>query len=284
MNTPIDFGYRREHKMIPAFHSHPEYEIYYFHRGRSNYLIGDRIYTLSPGDLIIMHGMTLHCAKVYEHLDYVRTVIHFNPSFVLEFARHFPGVRLLQPFEELKNHRLNLKGKTRAEFEQLLCRMNRLAQRRDGISRHRFSLLFVDLLLFIHPLFRQTMADRNEFPSEKEKNVQNIVSFLDQHYMEDLNLDLLEKKLHMSKYYLSKIFKEVTGVTIFDYLYQRRINQAKVLFLMEKERTATEVCYQVGFKHLAHFSRMFKARVGLTPEQFKRQMHEKTGNREMERP
>ncbi|MCZ8514996.1 hypothetical protein O9H85_21755 [Paenibacillus filicis] len=44
----------------------------------------------------------------------------------------------------------------------------------------------------------------------------------------------------MSKYYLTGIFKEVTGITIFKYLFQRRINEAKVRFLMDKSRRSAD--------------------------------------------
>jgi AraC-like DNA-binding protein len=269
MNPPIKFSYRESRKIDPEFHSHPEYEIFYFHHGHANYLIGGHIYTLFPGDLIIMHGMTLHRPKVDERYDYVRTVIHFDPSYVLGTAR-LEGIRLLRPFEDLKNHKIALTRDEKEEFEQLLQRMHRLHQHQDPIFRHRFVLALVDLLLFMQPLFTQWMQRKREFPSEKEKNVQNIITFLDQHYMDDIRLDFLEKELHLSKYYLAKIFKEVTGVTIFEYLFQRRVNQAKVILMTEPSVSVTDVCYRVGFKHPAHFSRVFKAKVGHTPQHFKR--------------
>jgi len=45
-----------------------------------------------------------------------------------------------------------------------------------------------------------------------------------------------------------------------------------VNFLLEN-RSVTETCFQVGFKHLAHFSRIFKEFVGCTPEQFRKSVN-----------
>ena len=59
-------------------HSQSEYEIFYFHGGKCNYLIGNKLYALQPGDLIIMDGMTLHCANVDKRYAYSRTVLHFE--------------------------------------------------------------------------------------------------------------------------------------------------------------------------------------------------------------
>ena len=55
--------------------------------GKCTYLIGDRIYILSPGDLIIMHGMTLHRPKVDNNYVYDRTTIHFDPSYVQQLIK-----------------------------------------------------------------------------------------------------------------------------------------------------------------------------------------------------
>lgn len=256
--------------MKMRFHSHAHFEIYYFHGGKGNYLIGDKIYVLAPGDLILMNGMTLHCPNVEASVPYKRTIIHFEPAFVRPFAELPFSVPLLQPFYELKNYRIHLQGAERASAEAMLERLCALSVQDGGLSRDRLIVAFLDLLLFIYELCHSS-STASSFPSDKERHAQNIIDFVEKHYQEDLHLEQLEERLHLNKYYLSKLFKEVTGATIFDYLYHRRINQAKIHFLLDKEMTVTDVCYKVGFKHPSHFTRLFKSRVGLTPDQFRKQ-------------
>lgn len=268
----IEFGYQSNRPISPIFHSHPFYEVYYFHEGKCNYLIGDKIYVLSPGDLILMNGMTLHCAKIDCNYPYVRSIIHFEPEVARPFLEQPHAINVLKPFQELKNHRIGLSGKEKAEVERILQFMHVQNQRQDPIGSNRMSLAFIDLLYYIYELCLQPLQDKPDFTSEKEKNVQDVISYLESHYSHDLSLELLQEHLHMSKYYLSKIFKEVTGVTIFDFIYQRRINQAKIQFLLDPKISVTDVCFLVGFKHLAHFSRLFKQQVGVTPEAYKKKM------------
>lgn len=273
MRTPLDF-HVRNHRYIPAeFHSHTEYEIYYFHEGQCTYLIGDQIHVLKPGDLIIMHGLTLHCPKIVQGKPYIRTVIHFEPAYFRPLLDYLNVPYALQPFESLHNHRINLNASQQAEMEQLLRRLDECKHgtHNSGLGPARGMLVFLDILLFVYDCFRQPLQGKQDFPSHREERVQRIVQYIEQHFMQDLHLSDLEEQMHMSRFYLAKLFREVTGVTIFEYLYQRRINQAKVLFLTEPERSVTDICYEVGFKHPAHFSRTFKAKVGLTPEQFRRQ-------------
>jgi AraC-like DNA-binding protein len=266
----FEYTYRSTGPIDAVFHSHPFFEVYYFHSGKCNYLIGNRIYVLAPGDLLLMNGMTLHCAKIDPSVEYVRTIVHFDPAGVQPFLEQSPTPNVLQPFYGLGNYRIRLNGAEREEAETLLSRMDAHYRRGDEIGFSRFRLAFLDLLHLVYERCRTPLADRSELPSEKEQTAQRIVSYIENHFTEEIRLEQLQDHLHLSKFYLSKLFKEVTGVTIFDFLYQHRINQAKTLFLLDGKLSVTEAGFRVGFKHLAHFSRIFKMRVGVTPEQYRK--------------
>jgi len=236
-------------------------------------LIGDQIYSLEPGDLIVMNGMTLHCAKVDRTAPYVRSIVHFQPAAIRTFTELLDSVDVLKPFKALSNYRISLSGEHRAEAERILLLMESYKQRNDSIGRNRLTLAFLDLLHFIYERCEDPMREKKEFPSEKEKLAQKLVTLLDRSYTEDLNMEWIEEQMHVSRSYLAKVFREVTGVTIFEYIYRRRVNEAKVMFLMNPDTTVTEACYALGFKHVAHFSRLFKQQVGVSPEAFKGKVH-----------
>ncbi|MFD0715946.1 AraC family transcriptional regulator [Paenibacillus sp. GCM10027626] len=273
---PIDLGYRADSIMpIAQFHSHSFYEIYYFQAGECTYLIGDQLMTLRPGDLILMHGMTLHCPNSSPHVPYIRSIIHFDPAFLYQVLQKGTASLLLKPFEELRNIRLSLGEAEQAQFEKLLSEMNELQQRDHLFSASmicdRFTFRFFDLLELIRG-WCTAPVNASEHSSLKERHVQNVVSYLEEHYTEELTLDQIAGALHLTKPYLSNLFKEVTGTTVFKYLYNRRINQAKILFRLEPERSVSDVSRMVGFLHLAHFSRLFKAAVGCSPEVYRKQL------------
>lgn len=274
----LEFKYRVEEPIEEVFHSHPRYEVYYFHEGVCNYLIGDQIYSLSPGDLILMNGMTLHRPKVDTRYPYIRTVIHFEPSLLKPFQEVPQAVPFLQPFQALSNFRLSLEPREKEEVERLLAGMDVLQRQGGQVANNRMLLAFVDLLHLIYELCGNPLRGRPDFPSEKERTVQRIVSYIEEKYTEELGMDRLQADLHVSKFYLSRLFKEVTGFTIFDFVFQRRINEAKILFLLDPGRSVTEVCFQTGFKHLAHFSRLFKRQIGVTPEKYRKMMREQRGH------
>ncbi len=268
----LDYSYRTEGPVMQLFHSHIRYEVYYFHGGVCTYLIGDRIYNLMPGDLMLMNGMTLHCPKIDPRVPYVRSVIHFNPSSLQPYLDLPHAVPFLQPFQQFGNYHLSLRGKEKEEAELLLAQMHRHGSSGGEVGRSRMKLAFVDLLHFIYERCLQPLDELPELSSEKERTVQRIVTYLEDKYADDLHMEQLQADLHVSKFYLSRLFKEVTGVTIFEFVYQRRINQAKIMFLFDPDVSVTKVSLQTGFKHLAHFSRVFKSRVGVTPEKYRKQL------------
>ncbi|WP_424767205.1 AraC family transcriptional regulator [Paenibacillus sp. sgz302251] len=257
------------HAHIP-YHTHFHYEIYYFHAGKVNYLINDRIYVLEPGDMLLMHGMTLHRAHVDSSAEYRRTTIHFDPYYFKQLIQPPFASDLLAPFQKLQNVRLQLRGEDKLQIEASLLKLEQLHSQQNPFSTQRFYAHFIDLLIQINELCEQPLKEKSSFPSSKEHHVQAVISYLENHYTEDITLESIQAELHLSKFYLAKTFKEVTGSTIFQFLMQRRIYQAKIE-LIDSKKPITEVGYDVGFKHPSHFSRAFKLHTELTPEHYRKQ-------------
>ncbi|RAR43966.1 AraC family transcriptional regulator [Paenibacillus sp. MDMC362] len=270
LQAPFDLTYYNEQPLSGGqFHSHAFYEIYYFHEGRCTYLIGDSVFTLKPGDLLLMNGLTLHCPNVEPDSRYVRSILHFDPAWICKGLSETAKSILLDPFESLRNHRMTLTGANRDEFEGMLADIHRLSASTAGFRQERMTLRILEMMYIIADWCQDAVQDQDSI-SEKERHVQHVVSFVEEHYMQDLTLERIAREMHITKHYLSSLFKEVTGTTVFKYLYHRRINQAKILLRLHPHLSITEISQAAGFKHLAHFSRMFKAMVGTTPEYYRR--------------
>ncbi|HYB43377.1 MAG TPA: helix-turn-helix domain-containing protein [Candidatus Methylomirabilis sp.] len=99
-------------------------------------------------------------------------------------------------------------------------------------------------------------------------SIQKAVRLIQLRYWDNLSLSGLARELGMSKYHLSRRFKEVMGVTFRSFLLQTRIERAKVL-LGSRQSSITEVAHSVGFGDLPRFDKLFKRYTGLTPSAYR---------------
>lgn len=272
MQEPLDFNYRNIQHFSNAgdgFHSHPYYEIYYFHEGKCNYMIGDRVHVLEPGDLILMHGLTLHRPHPDPDISYIRTTLHFYPSVIEEYAQQEKAKWLLSPFETLNNEVLHLTKAQQTRVEQCFEQMKEIEEEQNqewAYDRFVFKLCEF-LVMTAH--FSETALQNYKVLTGKEEHLQRMITYLELNYMNEVGLSEMAAQLHLSKPYMAGLFKELTGTTIIKYLYQRRINQAKLLFRLDPDLNVTKVSRLSGFKQVSHFSRTFKEAAGCSPETYR---------------
>lgn len=100
------------------------------------------------------------------------------------------------------------------------------------------------------------------------KFVEQVKTYIETHYMEDITLFSAAEAVHLSPSYVSKIFKKNTNLNFVEYLTAVRINKAKEL-LCDINIKIYEVGSLVGYKSIKHFSQVFKSQTGMTPTEYR---------------
>lgn len=122
--------------------------------------------------------------------------------------------------------------------------------------------------------FFRILADliftRREDENERETNevVLRIHEYAQLHLDGDLSLTKLSDVVHLTPYYLSRLYKQKTGTNLTDYITTARINKAKEL-LCQNELKIHEVGMRVGYDSASYFGRFFKNITEMTPQQFR---------------
>jgi len=265
------------------FHSHKEYEIYLFHSGECKYLIHNRIYDLKPGDLLLMDGLTLHRANPAPSVPYERSMVHFSPKWLQPVIDVLEIPNLLEPFDKLNNCVLRAQNSNELKkIEHLIKQISQIDiqitddnRKNKRIKRYEIEaelkILVIELLLQVYKLSKINMEESQSIKSEKDEHVENIATWIEQNFQRKISLDEISFALNLSKFYISHIFKEVTGSTVMEYLMTCRLNQVKYLLEMHPEKSLATISQESGFESSAHFSRFFRKRTGLTPTDYRRQ-------------
>jgi AraC-like DNA-binding protein len=89
-------------------------------------------------------------------------------------------------------------------------------------------------------------------------------TFISDHQTEDITLSDVAKTIKVSPFYLCKIFKKGTGLTLIEFRNRLRIESAKKLLAISN-RGVSEIAYDVGFQSLTQFNRLFRRIVGQSP-------------------
>lgn len=99
--------------------------------------------------------------------------------------------------------------------------------------------------------------------------IQKCKKYIEENYMKDISLDCISKKFHFNASYFSCLFKECTGTGFVEYLLKVRIQKAQQL-LRSTDYKLSEIAGLVGFHNAAYFNRMFKRKIGISPNKYKR--------------
>ncbi len=92
------------------------------------------------------------------------------------------------------------------------------------------------------------------------------------HFAENINRDKMAETVNLSPGYFSNLFRSEVGMSFSDYLIQVRVENAKSL-LRRFDLSVDAISRKCGFNSLAHFSRTFKDRCGLSPLKYRKSPH-----------
>jgi two-component system, response regulator YesN len=114
-------------------------------------------------------------------------------------------------------------------------------------------------------LMEQARRSKN---MQKESVVDQVKRYIDEHYAGSWDLQELADHIEVSRSYMSALFKDETGMTIWTYCISIRMKKARELLLGTKLKSY-EIAHQVGYENSIHFSRIFKQYHGLNPIEYK---------------
>lgn len=101
------------------------------------------------------------------------------------------------------------------------------------------------------------------------ETIEQVCVYLADNYTQRLTLGEIATKFYFSPYYLSHLFRRVTGQSIVDYINARRIEAAQRL-LEQTDLSISEVAEQTGFATPVHFRRVFREFMGAGPLQYRK--------------
>ena len=212
-------------------HTHDYYEIYIYLSGSVMLFIEDRIYKVKRGDIIVIPPYTIHqllpTSEEQLNDEYDRTYMYITPACLSSFQ--FNEHSLLEPFELAKeNKRYHFNIADSDDFERIFqCFM--------GIYQNsKIDFYGKEMLNRAHILEAVTLLNKHILLDMKPRKathvnpfIDKVLSYINEHYKEDLSLEQLAGHFYLNKFTLAKLFKEQTDRTVHNYIILKRISMAK---------------------------------------------------------
>ena len=104
--------------------------------------------------------------------------------------------------------------------------------------------------------------------------IQEAMNYVEAHYFEKILMENIAEKVHLSRTYISVLFKKETGEKFSDYLQRIRLENSCVL-LKNTKLSMQEIAEKTGFFDSAHFSRAFKEHYKCSPIEYRKQNNTK---------
>lgn len=268
---PFLWAYRNwsQRQFDGYYHWHRGFEMLVVHQGRGTVIVNQQTYEIKPGMLFYFQPFQLHkvYAEISDSYPYERSVFHFEPAFIEGYLAAFPILhdmykRLRQGL--VAEQGLDMSGAS-GELDAA-CRAfeeSRLAGAPSAASEQ--AAIYALKLL---SLMERTALPAREREVKPLRHSERVMAWIERHYGEPFRLESLADELHMSKAYLSRLFRQETGSSITGYLTARRIQQACSL-LQTSDQPVEVIAEQVGLGSPSYFIQLFKRFMGVTPHQYR---------------
>lgn len=130
-------------------------------------------------------------------------------------------------------------------------------------SRSAFEQALTDMTDWLFSLPQEDLSARRG-----AQLIQRLHTYIADHVAEDLSLSALAQTVFLSPVYLSRLYKQLTGSNLSEYVQSVRLEHARS-FLEHGAVRVSDIAYQSGFESAAHFSRTFKKAFGITPQEYR---------------
>lgn len=234
---------------------HSNIEILLIFEGETRVWVENNLFlTAQEGDAVIIFPNQQYRYETVKKEKYM--------LLVADIKRLTEYISLFSSFSPVNNV---IKGAARdAELVSLAKSISKTYSEDKG--DYRDTVLKGYVTAFVGRLLSMSELKKNELKSNDTAGL--IAEFCNLRYRERLSLEMLERELHISKFYISHVINERLGVSFSDYVNSIRVNEASRLML-ETDKTLKEISAEVGFGTVRSFDRVFKKHKNETAREYR---------------
>lgn len=205
---------------------------------------------------------------------YTRIILYIDKSKMQQFDEKFSHLNLVSFFRE----HYGVYNLTQTQQEHFLHMYDVLTTEFSNHSRSYKAVIEMEIIRYFidfirdNPKLTPVKDETAVHKSSKYQTIYNIADYISDHYAEPITLDGLAGIFYLSKFYLSRSFKEVTGYGVNEYVNILRTKRAKQL-LEETSLSISEIAATVGYESITYFEKVFKTYMSISPLKYRKTLN-----------
>lgn len=246
-------------------HYHDYFEIiFYLGNDPSVFHHNKELFIVQRGDIIFNSVFVPHYFEIDDTKSTERFLVGLDGDFLLQYS--FGKINLMNIFS---NNLPKVQKTDYASFSTYLNLIMNYLKLPDISGKQVLQRAIIYQILANLYVTYGINEETNPQGIQKKALVSKLVAYIDSNLAEDLSLPVLAKEVNYSITYISKIFKEISGNTLVEYITQKRLAKAERLLLTDLPMK--DVMEESGFNSYSYFFKIFKKKHGISPTEYKTQ-------------
>lgn len=228
--------------IIEQIHMHDFHEIFMLLEGNMDYYVEGTKFPLEIGDIVVIGGGQPH-RKLLAAKEPYKCFVAF---FYHDFFKNADYAQYEQIFTRrfYTEHKISASAAKASGFYDSYLR---LADYTKDFSKTNTPIARLALAESLYHLNNSSFSDKYV----SNDHVIQILDYIDNNFTRKISLDGIAKRLFLSKYYICKIFKKHTGISINAYITSKRLKYTN--YLISKNKNITTACIEAGFSDYSSF-------------------------------
>lgn len=224
--------------------------------GNGRALYRGREYNLKAGQVLLM-----------DCYDYQEYFTEKNNSWEIRWL-HFYGNSSQEYFNMIYDkHGAVIDLQKSSNIPSILDEIIQTADKCGFLLEARISMLITQILTEL--LLEGNDSDKRYDIKALNDRVQLALEYVDENYASSISLSELASHSCCSEYHFSRLFKNITGYSPYEYIVKYRVNKAKNL-LKSSDKSIDEIAVCVGFKSTSNFIQTFRKLEEITPLKYRK--------------
>ena len=261
--------YYYEDRSLPKvdLHSHDYYEFYFFLEGDVQIQVGNEVFPVRYGDIMLIPPHLSHCTMIRSHAKpYRRFVFWISQEYCNHLLQSSPDYAYIMQYVETEKKYIF--HTDQIVFNAIQSKLLRLLEemRAEKFGRDaQISICINDLVLTLNRVVYEQTTPKYKNP--EYLLYQQLEEYIQDHLQEHLSLDELAKKFFVSKYHIAHVFKDNIGLSVHQFITKKRLKLCQEA--ISGNMSITEAYHKFGFGDYSSFYRAFKKEYGISPKDYR---------------